>query len=254
MFRTMVTFSLALFSMSITAQNASSDAMAVGLAQKSTVALTGRSSVEDVTLQAEVNSTIGTDSESGTGTFRAKGLSQSRVDLSFGGDTQSDTRNMAGGAWQQNGAAAKALAGHNCVTDAAWFFPALSSLTQSGNPSFVFKYIGEEEHASVNTQHIRVSQIFPQDKSGVLERLSAMDFYLDAASSLPVALTFQTHPDNDLNVNIITEVRFSDYRTVNGILIPFSFQKMLNGGVILEATVTSAEVNASLPDSHFTLQ
>jgi hypothetical protein len=254
MLRTMVTLSLALFSMGITAQNAPSDSAAVALAQRSMAALAGRSSVDDVTLQAEVHSTIGADPESGTGTFRAKGLSQSRVDLSFGGDTQSDTRNMADGARQKNGAAAKAHAGHNCMTDAAWFFPALSSLTQSGNPSFVFKYIGEEEYASVNTLHIRVSQIFPQDKSGVLERLSAMDFYLDAASSLPVAITFQTHPDNDLNVNIITEVHFSDYRTVNGILIPFSFQQMLNGRVILEATVTSAEVNASLPDSHFTLQ
>jgi hypothetical protein len=216
--------------------------------------LAGRLSVADVTLQAEVTSMIGADPESGSGTFRAKGLGQSRVDLSFGGDTRSDIRNRIGGTMQKNGGAAKAQAGHNCMTDAAWFFPALSSLAQSGNPSFVFKYIGEEEHTSVNTQHIQVSQIFPQDKSGVLERLSATDFYLDAASNLPVAITFQTHPDNDLNVNIITEIRFSDYRSVNGILEPFSFQQMLNGRVILEAKVTSAEVNASLPENIFALQ
>jgi hypothetical protein len=217
-------------------------------------AIVGQSSVSDVTLNAEVVSTYGAETENGTGTFRASGQWQSRVDINVGSETRLDTRNMASGAWQKNGAAVKTYASHNCMTDAAWFFPALSSLSQAANPSYAFKYIGEEEHASVNTQHIRVSQVFPQDQSGMLAQLSEMDFYLDAASNLPVAIVFQTHADGDLHVNMVTEVRFADYRTVNGVRVPYSFQKMLNGGTILTATVTSAELNSGLTTSLFTLQ
>jgi hypothetical protein len=217
-------------------------------------AIVGQSSVSDVTLNAEVISTYGAETENGTGTFRASGPGQSRIDLNVGSETRSDTRNTASGSWQKNGSAVKTYASHNCMTDAAWFFPALSSLSQTANPSYVFKYIGEEEHASVNTQHIRVSQVFPQDQSGVLAQLSTMDFYLDATSNLPVAVVFNTHADADLHVNMVTEVRFADYRKVNGVLIPFSFQKMLNGGTILTATVTSAELNTGLTTSLFALQ
>jgi hypothetical protein len=252
--RVPIVFLLALCSMSLGAQSSSSDSTAVAFAKRSIAALVGQSSVSDVTLYAGVNSRYGADSKSGTGTFKARGDGQSRVDLNVGGETRSDTRVNSGGAWQKNGEAVKARAGHNSVTDAAWFFPALSSLAQSASSQYVFKYIGEEEHASVSTQHIRVSRVFPQDTSGMLARLSTMDFYLDAGSNLPVAITFQTHADGDLSVNIITEIRFGDYRTVSGILIPYSFQEMLNGRVILEVTVTNAEINTSLHDSLFALQ
>jgi hypothetical protein len=243
----------------VAAQSPSSDPMALTVAQKSLAALVGQlaghqANLADVTLDAEVTSSTGSETESGTGTFKARGFAESRVDLNLGGETRSDVRSASGGAWQQNGAAAKAYAGHNCMTDAAWFFPALSSLAQTANSSYVFKYIGVEEHDSVNTQHIQVFQAFPQDSTGVLQQLSTMDFYLNAASGLPVAVVFQTHADNNLKVNIPTEVSFSNYQTVSGIQIPFSFQKTLNGNVVLSAQVTSAVINTGLTDNLFSLQ
>src|SRR2546430_9021993 len=60
-----------------------SDALAVSLAQQATTALKGGASVTDVSLTANVISILGTDYETGTGTFRAKGVSESRVDLNL---------------------------------------------------------------------------------------------------------------------------------------------------------------------------
>src|SRR5437016_3175072 len=74
-----------------------SDPLAVSLAQKSVAALTGGALVTDVTLNANVISILGSDNESGTGTFTAKGLRESRVDLSLSGGTRSDVRNLANG-------------------------------------------------------------------------------------------------------------------------------------------------------------
>jgi hypothetical protein len=233
-----------------------SDQSAITLAQQSVAALAGGASVSDVTVNANVISILGSDNETGTGTFTAKGLSESRVDLNLSGGTRSDVRNATNGApagaWSKNGNTSTVYAGHNCYTDAAWFFPALSSLTQTANPNFVFKYIGQEQHGGVNTQHIRVYQSSSQ--SSPISALSTMDFYLDAVSSLPMAIGFESHPDNNMGANIPTEIDFANYQPVNGFKVPFHFQKIFNGLVVLDVTVTSATFNSGLADTLFTLQ
>jgi hypothetical protein len=234
-----------------------SDPFAITLAQKSAAALTGGLPVSDVTLGATVISILGSDSETGTGTFAAKGTSESRVDLSLSGGTRSDVRNLTngspGGAWNKNSSTSTAYAQHNCWTDAAWFFPALSSLTQTANPNFIFKYIGQEQHGGVATQHVQVFQIGQKD-NGTLQRLSTTDFYLDPTSSLPLAIASQTHADSNMNIDIATEVRFANYQTVSGFQVPFHFQRMFSGVVVLDVTVTDVVLNSGLLDSGFTIQ
>ncbi len=258
MHRLAVAVSLLISAVCAVGQNPqSSDLFAVSLAQKSVAALTGGLPVGDVTLNASVISILGSDNETGTGTFTAKGLSESRVDLNLSGGTRSEVRNIANGgpagAWARNGGASTAYAGHNTLTDAAWFFPALSSLTQTANPNVVFKYIGQEQHSGVNTQHIQIFQAPPAGIASV-QRLSTTEVYLDAATLLPVAMAFKVHPDKDMNTDIPAEILFANYRAVNGIQVPFHFQRMLNGGVILDVTVTSAALNTGLQDSSFILK
>lgn len=258
MFRLAVAVSLLISAVCAVGQNPqSSDLFAVSLAQKSVAALTGGLPVGDVTLNASVISILGSDNETGTGTFTAKGFSESRVDLNLSGGTRSEVRNIANGgpagAWARNGGASTAYAGHNTLTDAAWFFPALSSLTQTANPNVVFKYIGQEQHSGVNTQHIQIFQAPPAGIASV-QRLSTTEVYLDAATLLPVAMAFKVHPDKDMNTDIPAEILFANYRAVNGIQVPFHFQRMLNGGVILDVTVTSAALNTGLQDSSFILK
>ena len=240
---------------SAVAQNPASDPLAVSLAQQSVAALAGGVTISDVTLNASVISIFGSDNGSGTATLKAKGITESRVDLNLGGGTRSDVRNTAsgspGGAWEKNGGTSAPYAGHNCWTDAAWFFPALSSLMQTANPNFIFKYIGQEQHGGVNTQHIRIFQV--QGGVSLMQHLSAADFYLDPVSSLPVAIAFQVHPDTDAGTDIAAEVRFANYQPVNGIQVPFHIQRMLDGGVVLDVTVTNAIFNTGLADSTFSL-
>jgi hypothetical protein len=243
---------------SAVAQNPpASDPFALTLAQQSLAALTGGLPITDVMLNANVQSIFGSDSESGTGTFDAKGTGQSRVDLNLSGGTRSDVRYLVNGypagAWSKNNAPATLYSGQNCWTDAAWFFPALSSLTQTANPNFIFKYIGQEQHGGVNTQHIRVFRIGQQDPTGAVQRLSATDFYLDTTSNVPLALAARSHADKDMNADIPLEVRFANYQAVSGFMVPFHFQQMLNGGVVLDVTVTSAVFNTGLQDSLFNL-
>ena len=234
-----------------------SDPFAVTLAQQSVLALTGGIPLSDVTLNANAISVLGSDGGTGTATLKAKGVSESRIDLALSKWTKSDIRNalsgVPSGVWIKDGGTPNAYAIHNSWTDAPWFFPALSSLTQTLNPNFIFKYIGQEQHSGITVQHIRVFQIVPSDTKDEFQtaRLSATNFYLDSTTSLPMAESFRTHPDNDMNTDIDIEIRFGNYQAVSGVQIPFRVQRMLHGNVVLDLTVTSAVVNSGLTDVLF---
>jgi len=233
-----------------------SDQLAITLAQQSISALTDGTAINDTTLNANVTSILGADHESGSATLRAKGINESRIDLSLNtSGVRSDVRNVLtsgpAGAWSTNGGPATAYTNHNCWVDAVWFFPELSSLSQTANPNFVFKYIGLTQHGAVNAQHIQIFQWSSQDAT--IPHLSTMDFYLDPVSSLPLAIDFKVHSDSDMNVDIPVEIGFANYQRVSGVQVPFHIQRMLNGGVVLDATLTSATLNGGLADTLFSL-
>ncbi len=237
-------------------QAPASDPQAVALAQQAMVVLLGGATLSDLSLSANVTSTLESDNETGTAALKAKGVTESRVDFALSAGTRSEVRNVTGGspagAWETNGNSSTAYAFHNCWTDPAWFFPALSSLSQTANSTFIFKYIGQEQHNGVSTQHIQTFQV-PTQGPRSAQRLSVMDFYLDSTSYLPLAIGFSVHPDDDMSTNIPVEIDFANYQAVSGIQVPFHFQKSFNGGVVLDVTITNAVFNSGLPDSLFTL-
>jgi hypothetical protein len=244
----------------VTSQPApASDPQALSLAQKSMAALTGGTSIVDVTINANVTSLLGSDNETGAGTLRAKGIGESRIDLSLANGTHSEVRNatnrIPAGAWSTNGNPSTAMALHNAWVDAAWFFPPLSSLSQTANPQFVFVYVGQEEHGGLSVQHIRTYQVpATAGTNSLVASLSTMDFYLDPSSYLPLAIGFNLHADKNIGVSVPIEIRFASYQPISGIQVPFHFQQLMNGSLILDATVTKVTCNTGLQDSIFTLQ
>jgi len=57
-----------------------------------------------------------------------------------------------------------------------------------------------------------------------------------------------------MNVSIASEILFTNYQNVSGVQVPFHFQQLFSGSVILDVTVTNVSLNAGLLDSSFTLQ
>ncbi len=233
-----------------------SDPQALSLAAQSLAAMTGATAVSDVTLTGNVTWVAGSDMETGTGAFLAKGTGESRVDLTLSGGKRSDIRNSSNGvpqgAWIWNGGASSAYALHNCWTDATWFFPALTSLAAS-DPSIVLSYVGLESRSGAYVQHLH-SYRYAGNSAALTKQWSTMDFYLDAASLLPFAVMFNVHADNDANINIPVEVDFSNYQLSNGFQVPTHIQKYLQGGLVLDFVVTGVVVNSGLPDSEFSIQ
>jgi hypothetical protein len=148
---------------------------------------------------------------------------------------------------------------HNLMTDSSWFFPALTlgRLVSSQNSSV--SLVGQETRDGVSVFHLTATQQFlvpdtPAEIAPELQRLSQMDIFLDSSTQLPFALTFNQHPDNNVLLDIPVEVRFSDYRAVNGVQVPFHIQRYLNNSLILDVQLQTAILNSGLAASAFAIQ
>jgi hypothetical protein len=222
---------IAVLSYSAFAQNQPpvSDPQAVAYAAQSIAAMTGGTTIGDVTLTGAVT---WNNTDTGTATLRALGTGESRMDLALTSGTRTEIRDAQAGVPLGQWTAANKTSGNfafqNCLTDPSWFFPALSSL--AAGPGVVLSYVGQESRNGATAQHIQ-SYVYqanqPSGASPSLQQLSTMDFYLDAVTLLPVAVIYNAHPDNDATTNLSTEVDFSNYQTISGVTLPMHIQRHL---------------------------
>jgi hypothetical protein len=248
-----------------------SDPRAIALIQRALAALVGRATVSDVTLTGTAQRIAGSDDETGTATLTAMSVGNSKLSLSFPSAVSSEIRNSAGtplsetsttqgpqpvGAWSGPDGVLHAMAEHNLMTDASWFFPAFTINDVSASQSFALSYIGQETHNGLSALHVSALQTFPgfTQVPLLLSHLTQMELYLDPASYMPVALDFNVHPDNNANLDIPVEIRFSGYQPVNGVQVPFHVQKYLNNGLVLDLQFNNAVLNSGLTAASFQIQ
>jgi hypothetical protein len=231
---------------------------AVTLAAKSIALLSGTVQIADITLTGTATRIAGSDTGSGTATLKALGTSSSRMDLSLSDGTFSEIRTSPNGTpqgqWLAPNSSYDNMATHNCLTDAAWFFPALTVLSQTSNQSLSIAYVGQQTKNGISVQHLQFAFSSGTQIPGIgdpLLTLSSTDVYLNSSSLVPVAFVFNTHPDNNALLNIPVEVDFSNYQAVNGVQVPFHIQRFVNGSLFLDITVQSASVNSGLTVSAF---
>ena|SRR2546425_89839 len=238
------------------AQTALKDPQAVVLTTKAVSALNGTTSVTDVAVQAAVTYIAGSDVETGTATLEGHVGNQARIVLSLSGGQRQEVRNGPTGAWAGPDGTWYAMATHNCFAASDWFFPVLTLQAVLADPNWNAVYVGQENFAGRPAYHIQLSHTVSGQQPGVtaiIQRLSALDLYLDAASSLPLRIVFNTHPDDDVGLDLPVEIQFSDYKTVNGIQVPFRIQKLIRGGLQLDLVLTSAAINSGLSSGEFTV-
>jgi len=288
-----------LFSITLQAQQspstptsvAISDPQAVALVQRSLAALTSGVAVIDVTLTGSAHRIAGSDDETGTVTLEASAAGDSRVDLSFASGNRIEIRNHSAlplpgtlppgvpasaaqtpqpvGEWIGPDGAPHAMANHNIMTTAPWFFPALILEEVVTSQNCVLSYVGQETLNGQAVLDVSISQplVITSGSEGsvssappgvsiasLTQHLTQVDIYFDSRTSLPVGLAFNAHPDNNALIDIPTEITFSSYETVNGIAVPMTLQKYLNNGLVLELQFTNATLNSGLSTSAFALQ
>ncbi len=224
----LVTFCFAAFTLAQTTN--SSSVQAVSVLQSAYNALVGKAAVNDVTLTGTVERIAGGDDETGSVTYKAIAGSN-RLDLSFSSGTTSEIRSTTAsgvaGSWIDSKGVSHPMAGHNLMTDSGWF-PHFTIGGITSSPNSVLSYVGAETRDGLSLIHVKVWQQLPSvsGSSAILpQHLSQMDFYMDPTTFLPVLTAFNIHPDNNALLDIPTEIRYSNYQNVDGVLVPFHVQK-----------------------------
>ena len=228
-----------------------SSPQALALLQNSLAALTGGKSITDVTLSGTARRIAGSDDESGTATLKAI-AGASRLDLSLSGGTRSEIANFttapATGSWSGPDGVAHAMAYQNLLIDPG-LFPGFTLAPFLNSPTAVVTYIGAETKNGMAVTHLSAYQLPPGTKGDLLRHLSQIEFFLDAATNLPLFFDLNIHADSNGLLDIPVEIRFSDYRTVNGPQIPFHIQKYINNSLELDLQFQSATLNSGLTAS-----
>ena len=134
-----------------------------------------------------------------------------------------------------------AITPSNCWNSASWILPKFAlanstvsarlsatsaTVTQDGNPVLqVTLQIPATGHSASIGQYITT--------------VSSRTVYLDPNTLLPISMTYSEHPGFKTYAAIPVRVVYSDYRTVNGVTVPFHILKTVAGHTTLDITIDS---------------
>ncbi len=234
------------------------DRSGAGLAGQALLALTGGSPIADVVLSGRVTRFAGSEVSTGRATLKSRITGESRLELDLPSGPRTAVHTRAGGTaqgmWVDGYGQTHEIAWHNSWTSDAWFFPAVALTAALTDQNVAIEYVGRETRDGSTVEHIRISRIasdHPEQIRELIQQLSSIDIYLDAASYLPLVAAYNGHPDNDMNADIPIELQFGDYRLSNGGKTPFRIQKFVNNGVVLDLAVETVSLNSDPPDDEF---
>jgi len=226
------------------------------MASRALQALTGGTTLTDITLQGSVTYIAGSDRETGSATLVARGDTESLLTLNLSGGQRKEVHNGAAGVWIGPDGTPRAVATFNCYLDTDWFFPAFSLGALATDPTLIINLAGQEVHGGQQVYHLTLFHYpsgQPPDVVSLVQRVSKMDIFLDATSLMPTALDFNVHPDNNANFDIPMEIRFGAYQSFSGVWAPTRIRKYLQNYLVLDITTASVAVNSSVADSVFAL-
>lgn len=209
--------------------------------------------VHQVQLTGNATWHVGSLNDTGSAVLSAAttGSSQLRLSLSSSGtriEAESGQGTNLACTWAGEDGIAHAIDPGNCWRSVIWFLPPLSL-----QPSLLPTYLGAVDLGSgtvgfgpTTYRHLQSEMVFPNLSgtlvSDIMQRSTA-DLGLDPTSLLPAVLAYSIRPDNGAPILIAIEIHYSNYQAINGVQIPFTIQRYVNGSLQLEISVVSAQVN-----------
>lgn len=224
----------------------------ISWAQQAMLALTGGNPVNSVTESGSVTWSIGNNQGTGSVSMQSTGNTNSQISLSTTAGNRTESRSWAGdgsgpvGQWTDLQGNQHQMVQHNCWGDAVWFFPALSMLSDTADPTMTFVDLGPEQHDGHNVEHIQAYRAYaglPSDIAAQIQQMTAVNYYLDSQTAIPVAMTFPLHDDKNINATVLVEIVFAQYEPISGIQVPLQVTRIHGGDPVFQITISSAVIN-----------
>jgi hypothetical protein len=129
-----------------------------------------------------------------------------------------------------------------------WWFPWLSILGEWSEANIQVDYLGVQ-----GTEHKLRLHRLPRD-TAFRDLNSPCDVYLDSTSLLPTRFNYRLHPADNLQRDILAEVKYSDYRNFAGVHVPFQLSYSIRGVLIFESRIINLAVNQGTTEAEFSVK
>jgi hypothetical protein len=209
--------------------------------------------VQDYTATGDITYYWAGEDVLGSATLRGKGVSAFRLDANLPSGTRSWCVLNGEGKLMEADGKITSIPVHNALRLGVLSFPLRRIAALVIDPSISIYDRGSVQMGARQFRQIRFEQPVPSaaDPDGSVGRLGTFDVFIDPASNLIVGLHDQTHPTRSMNVDIPHALYFSDYRAVNGVLMPFLISEWMGGQRIWSVQLASMTFNTGLADSDF---
>ena len=190
------------------------------------------STVSSIVLTGQVERSAGGDAQNGTITLTARADGSSTVQMQLGsgafGQMQDTFANGQGCSWSGADSVSHPAPRHNCSVPLAWFLPEIAFFSSQLPASGVIS-IPSNDNPSIHWQMTPPTTAAVQVMT-LLTHIGAYDLKLSMQSTfILTSFTYLAHPDSNAGIDIPVSIRYSDYRTVNSVNIPFHIQRYFNG-------------------------
>jgi hypothetical protein len=120
--------------------------------------------------------------------------------------------------------------------------------------SLAVSFVGEETVEGKPVYHVHTEKVYPQHDAAanaLLAKLTGTDLYIEKDTLLPVKRTQQLANLIDAQNSLAMEFRYSDYRQIQGLMIPYAVAVYANNQESAEIHFSSAVVNSGVSASEF---
>src|SRR5581483_4035659 len=185
----------------------------------------------------------------GEATIRGRGTAQFRLDAKVAGGVRSWAVSNDFGQVKEIDGTISQIPYHNAIGLRALTFPGLRMMEAA---------LGHNLTISAKTIAMRGGKfhevaVQPQLPDNKLSHLAAMNYFIDPNTFAIVAVHNQTHPNETMTRDIPHAVYYSDFRVVNGSLVPFSIAETLDTNRTWSLQLNSVTFNTGLTDADIRL-
>jgi len=198
-------------------------------------------------------SSVAEGDETGRLTIKTSAGNQFHQEETFVSGLQVSNINGSQAYWSRNGQKRKS-ANQGALYFQPDHIPALACLPNPASRGLRAEYIATESLDGHEAYHLKLSAS-PMGKSARLDAANALlserHIFIDAGSYTVSAIRYSVFSPNALENRSVWEAFYSDYRAVDGVLMPFHMENRVNGAKFREVTFTNFHTDVPVTDDDF---
>jgi hypothetical protein len=186
-------------------------------------------------------------------TLRGRGVQEFRLDANMPEGTKSWVVSYGQGSLQEPLGEKTSIPFSNSWNLGNLSAPQLALLAALNDSATSIVQIASPAVGNRQVYDLRLQKVFPtkDDPTGQLSKWSAKDFLIDPATFTIVATQDVEFSNDSPRHSFKHQLAFSDYRSVNGVLLPFAIAETIEGQQTWSIQLSSITLNIGLTDSIF---